>query len=457
MPKPNNAFRQASFPMLRADLPVIANAEYIEDDEVCVSCHKTYVETFKENVHRGLQKGQSCEACHGPCSEHVKTRGKEPGMLIGFKNLTPMQKSEACARCHQENVCAPGSQWRTSVHAHNSVACTDCHKGHYNVPPGTPATTEPAVAGVARQGKVSLASYQQTASTQPSLKGSSSNMGAEAPGICFKCHGDLQATANVAGPHQICGPNGFNCSTCHDPHGKILESSRKDLCLSCHKQGSPTMAFHSSTHNLMGVACTDCHNPHPKTGVQQFVGISHYGVTRQKRLAMSVQEPEACYKCHPKIYAMNALPSHHPIKEGKMVCSDCHDPHGQRQGNLKCDSTTPNLLCWKCHADKQGPFAYEHPPVTENCGICHQPHGTVTNNLLKQPPVFLCLRCHEGHRRTSASHSGRVNIDTKPELRQAFYGDCTQCHSQIHGSDVPSQHAPAAAHGSPGSVNGFMR
>lgn len=466
MPKPSDRvagspFRPAAFSMLRADLPVIPNAEYVEDDEVCLTCHKTYVETFRENVHRGLQKGQSCEACHGPCSEHVKTRGKEPGLLIGFKNMTPMQKSEACARCHQENVCAPGSNWRTSVHAHNNVACTDCHRGHYNVAPGTPATTEPGVAMAPRHGQVSLASYQQTAPTLPSLKGSTNFMGAEAPNICFKCHGDMAEYTRIAGPHQICGPNGFNCSTCHDPHGKILETSRKDLCLSCHSQHSPVMSWHASTHNLMNVACTDCHNPHPRTSVQQFVGISHYGVTRPKRLQMSVQEPEACYKCHPKIYAMNALPSHHPIKEGKMVCSDCHDPHGQQNGNIKAEGLNVNQLCYKCHMEKQGPFAYPHPPVTENCDYCHQPHGTVANNLLKQPATFLCLRCHAGHR--DANHpSGppntvpairRLDIDASDpstsaafavSLRKGLYTDCTTCHAQVHGTDLPDKPTTSA-------------
>ena len=144
----------------------------------------------------------------------------------------------------------------------------------------------------------------------------------------------MQEFQQIAGPHQICGPNGFNCTTCHDPHGQIKESSRKDLCLSCHT-GAPTMAWHSSIHEHNGVACTDCHNPHPRTSVPQMVNIDHYQVTRPKRLMMSVQEPEACYKCHPKIYGLNALPYHHPIKEGKMVCSDCHDPHGQYLDNLK--------------------------------------------------------------------------------------------------------------------------
>ena len=187
--------------------------------------------------------------------------------------------------------------------------------------------------------------------------------GGRAPNICYRCHCDKQEMQQIAGPHQICGPNGFNCTTCHDPHGKLKEETRKDLCLTCH-QGSPTMAWHSSTHNINGVACTDCHNPHPKADVPQFVNISHETIKRPLRLTMSVQQPEVCYKCHPQIYGKNALPSHHPIKEGKMVCSDCHDAHGQTTDNLR--EPTINLLCYKCHAEKQGPFAIEHPPVRGN-------------------------------------------------------------------------------------------
>ena len=143
---------------------------------------------------------------------------------------------------------------------------------------------------------------------------------------------------------------------------------------------------------------------------------------------------------------MNQLPSHHPILEGKMVCSDCHDPHGQMEKNLKAE--TINLLCYKCHAEKTGPFAYPHQPANENCCICHQPHGTVANNLLRQPPVFLCLRCHTGHNRpTAATHIGGnpnpvADLNANATFRPVFYTDCTQCHTQVHGSDVPSPATP---------------
>src|SRR5262249_36634731 len=118
--------------------------------------------------------------------------------------------------------------------------------------------------------------------------------------------------------------------------------------------------------------------------------------------------------------------------EGKMKCTDCHDTHGESLHNL--NQPTLNLVCYKCHTEKQGPFVYQHPPVEENCAICHTPHGAVANNLLKQPTTFLCLRCHSGHR--GFRHAP---IDTNAQLRKVYYTDCGQCHTQVHGSNVPAQ------------------
>jgi hypothetical protein len=309
-PSPNPFFTQVAYQEVKGTLPTVPGAEYVNDDELCVNCHGDYAKTFAENVHRG----DSCEGCHGPASRHLETQGREPGLIFSFKSGDPVARAEACLRCHEENNCAEGSRWRRSKHASCKVTCVDCHRGHYNVPPGTPATTTPgAAAGLQRLPSPGIATAYQgpagnTGSAKeyvrpkkelPSLRGTSNHLGAVAPGICYKCHCDKQELQQIAGPHQICGPNGFNCTTCHDPHGKIKESSRKDLCLSCHS-GAPTMAWHSSIHEHNGVACTDCHNPHPKSCVPQTVNlVDHYQVNRPKRLAMSIQEPEACYKCHP--------------------------------------------------------------------------------------------------------------------------------------------------------------
>ncbi len=424
-PRPNVIWSEAQYDILRVAYPQVPDAELVGDDELCMTCHETYVKTFAHNVHRG----QKCEDCHGPASRHLITRGQEPGSILSFKKLPPAERSEICLKCHEQNQCEPGARWRTSVHAHNGVSCTDCHTGHYNVPPGTPPTAIPGE-GVQPASLQRVAHYQdeQPPMDQAAIRRASNNMGAISPQVCYRCHGSMVEFEQVAHPHQMLGSNSFTCSTCHDSHGKIRHETRTELCLECHK-GAPNMAWHSSTHSMHGVACTDCHSPHPSTAVPDFVDISHTSIARPKRMPMSVNEPYACFKCHPKVYAETSLPSHHPIKEGKMVCSDCHDGHGQAQGNLK--EVTTNLVCYRCHAEKQGPFVWEHPPVTQDCGICHNPHGTVANNLLHQPTTFLCLRCHAGHR------GQRRNIDADPTFRPALYSDCSQCHAQVHGSDLP--------------------
>jgi DmsE family decaheme c-type cytochrome len=429
---------------LHVPLPEIAQAEYVDDDSLCMTCHETYVKTFQHNVHRD----QSCEKCHGPASRHLASRGKEPGTILSFKKLTAPEKAELCLKCHEQDACSPGTQWRSSPHAAHGVSCTDCHTSHYNVPPGSPPVTTVAQGGQPDKivQVVRLPVVDETAPIDmAAIRAESNHLGAVTPHICLRCHANMAQQLNVAASHQICGAIGFDCTTCHNPHGKIRPETRTDLCLKCHDNNSPTMAWHSSTHSRHGVACADCHNPHPNLNVQQTLNIQHTNIRRDERSPMAVNDPYVCYKCHGDVYAQNAMPSHHPIKEGKMVCSDCHDPHGQTEGNLK--EPTINMVCYKCHGDKQGPFAYEHPPVTENCAICHNPHGTVANNLLRQPATFLCLRCHTGHRKgpTGPNHTPLMgDVGTSPASQAAFYTDCTQCHQQIHGSDLPSPHLPNA-------------
>lgn len=474
--KAKAAWRPASYPVLRVAYPQVSDAEFVNEDRLCQVCHKSHYDGFQNNVHRQ----HSCESCHGPASRHLETRGKQPGLILSFKRMTRAERAEVCAQCHDDNACSPGAEWRTSAHAHHGVDCTQCHtRNHYNVPAGTPTVNVGDVSllpyietwkeliasgrleseSTEAHATVATSSAEQEGATDleelpsngsearknlPSLRGTSNFLGAAAPNSCYRCHTEMYELEQVAHPHQVNGPHGFNCTTCHDTHGNLLETTRKELCLNCHKDTTKA-AWHSSIHDAAGVACTDCHDPHPNIHVQQLVDITHTSIQRPKRLPMSVNEPQACYKCHPKVRGRTYLPSHHPIIEGKMTCSDCHDPHGSADKQLAKE--TLNMLCYKCHADKQGPFVYEHPPVTEDCSICHEPHGTVSDNLLRQPPTFLCLRCHTGHRAPPGDHPfgiGTSDIDGNPALRSVFYSDCTHCHSEVHGSDHPSQHRAGA-------------
>src|SRR5574341_1461847 len=199
-----------------------------------------------------------------------------------------------------------------------------------------------------------------------------------------------------------------NCESCHGPgslavDGVTPEKVRADAAAG--KQNACNYA-------IADVACEDCHNIH----------AGHNLKVKPRDMA------GLCYKCHPDIQAAFSLPSHHPVPEKKVFCLDCHDTHGgNAEKNLR--RTTVKETCTQCHIEKTGPFVYEHADLTEDCRACHVPHGSVNSRLLSLREPFLCLQCHPSH---------RISGTTTAESKRAFYTRCTDCHSQIHGSDLPS-------------------
>ncbi len=198
-----------------------------------------------------------------------------------------------------------------------------------------------------------------------------------------------------------------------------------DICVGCHAGGQQIM-WRLSAHARTEDGCLTCHDPHGGAGTSMLKAL----------------EPELCRECHPGQVADGLLPSHHPIDEGKMVCTDCHNVHGDERGNLPGAST--GEMCYRCHGEKEGPFVYEHPPVTEDCATCHKPHGSQNDYLLVQDQPMLCLQCHPGHSDGHRTPLVSLDPDTPAGVAEAqaaivgFYGNCTSCHSRIHGADLPS-------------------
>ncbi|MDA8169809.1 MAG: DmsE family decaheme c-type cytochrome [Nitrospiraceae bacterium] len=195
--------------------------------------------------------------------------------------------------------------------------------------------------------------------------------------------------------------------------------ARSLICLKCHTANA-TFNLHTwnmSPHALNDVSCSDCHNVHHGPDLK---------VSPRDTAAM-------CYRCHQNVKAEFNLLSHHPVPEEKIFCTDCHDPHGSITGKMLRKETV-KATCTQCHGEKEGPFVYEHAENTEDCLACHNQHGSPNNFLLKLRVPFLCLQCHEGHTLTPMS-----GFSASPtEWKAAFYTRCTDCHSQIHGTDLPS-------------------
>ncbi|HUI45651.1 MAG TPA: DmsE family decaheme c-type cytochrome [Nitrospirota bacterium] len=237
---------------------------------------------------------------------------------------------------------------------------------------------------------------------------------------CESCHGAGSLAIENLTPEKIAADAKAGKQTACDFKTfvdiKNLPAQAKSLiCLKCHSANA-TFNLHNwnaSTHNIADVSCSDCHPIHAGPNLK---------VRRRDMVGM-------CERCHADIKAAFSLPNHHPVPENKMFCYDCHDPHGGGGGEKNLRRDTVKATCTRCHAEKEGPFLYEHADIMEDCVACHTPHGSVNNNLLILREPYLCLQCHPSH---------PVDSTTTAVTKQAYYTRCTDCHSQIHGTDLPS-------------------
>ncbi len=279
---------------------------------------------------------------------------------------------------------------------------------------------------------------QQAVASQPAAAANPADfVGSE---MCETCHAEV-AKKFSTNPHSrialMHGDKGATCESCHGPGKAHVESggdvtkilqltkaSTKQIdttCLGCHESAHPN--FERSEHGKAGVNCLNCHSVH---SFKQETGL------------LKISQPKLCYTCHTDIQPLFAQPFHHKVDEGLMKCSDCHNPHGTFQAKQLKSTADQNAICSKCHTDTMGPFVYEHPVVkTEGCTICHSPHGSPNARLLNVSNInTLCLQCHSGLNMTAFPHA--VSPSGPAHNQATQYVACTNCHAQIHGSNVDS-------------------
>jgi DmsE family decaheme c-type cytochrome len=274
---------------------------------------------------------------------------------------------------------------------------------------------------------------------------------------CVGCHQSQASIANTrhGGGDDARTPAGQGkaCTACHGNASAHLQDPEKnrpavrfgrgqdplaqnESCLACH-QGGTRVHWQGSAHDRTRVACSDCHSVHAARD-QVLVQQTQAGV---------------CFACHKEQRSQAFRFSAHPLRTGQMSCSSCHQPHGS-VGEYALIRPRVNDTCYTCHADKRGPFLWEHPPSSQNCGECHQPHGSNNAPMLKVRGPFLCQQCHINAQHPSTAYTG-ANLPTLPGSpgnppRSPVYpggaaaGDkmlgqnCMNCHPKVHGSNHPS-------------------
>lgn len=232
---------------------------------------------------------------------------------------------------------------------------------------------------------------------------------------CMTCHG--KSEAHMQAPAE--GAKRVQPDVVFDRDSKTPVALRNQTCLNCHEKGL-RMHWKGSRHETANVDCASCHVAH----------------TQSDPILAKETEAEACFGCHKGRRAEMLRPSTHPMREGQVSCSGCHDPHGSAGPKLLTKQTV-NETCYTCHADKRGPFLWEHQPVGEDCTLCHKPHGSAQPAMLTQRSPFLCQQCHQaqGHPSVPGLPSGLP--DGSPSVTLLASG-CANCHSQVHGSNHPS-------------------
>lgn len=248
---------------------------------------------------------------------------------------------------------------------------------------------------------------------------------------CLECHEDyIQAYKRTTHGRALIG----DCESCHGPMSKHMDAPRKEpvlavsfkpdaglspkqkssICLQCH-EGTKRTYWQGGPHEASDVSCNSCHYVSERRS--------------DRTLAINENASGACLSCHLEKKGQILKSAHMPIKEGKLDCSNCHNPHGSFGPKL-LKTATVNESCYQCHSEKRGPFLWEHAPAREDCSNCHDPHGSNNPGMLTSKGSFLCLSCHQ--------YGGHVNLPRYNRVSSSIGQGCINCHSKVHGSNHPS-------------------
>ncbi len=302
-----------------------------------------------------------------------------------------------------------------------------------------------SVRTLARAMLITATAAAWVALASPALAGQQSGQPAQGyvgEKTCLTCH-----EAQTKGYHGSAHSRAYNprtpaagqgCESCHGPGAAHVDgggdkskiktyktmspSEASATCLTCHSRGERAL-WSGSQHDGRNMSCTTCHSVHaPKS---------------EKAQLKTVEQVETCVQCHRSQVNKLHKSAHMPVREGKLECSSCHNPHGATNVKLLKTGTTVNEACTTCHAEKRGPYLFEHTAVVENCTSCHDPHGSNNERMLNAKQPFLCQRCHVTTRHPPTIYDGTV-LTTSTSANKMYGRSCTVCHQNIHGSNSPS-------------------
>ena len=248
-------------------------------NSMCAECHSTHLQknydpSQKRFDTRWSEIDVSCEACHGPGSQHVGWANKKTGWqsLADSKGLS-VQLNERHGVNWQANAASGTAQRSAPREGRVEIdMCARCH---------------------ARRSVISDAYVHG----EPLLDHYLPRLLDE--GMYFP-DGQIEDEVYVYGSFLQSRMNhaGVTCSDCHEPHSLQLRQPGSGVCLQCHaaaKFAGKQHHFHAADSS--GASCIECHMP-PRDYMVVDPRHDHSFRIPRPDLSVALGTPNACTNCH---------------------------------------------------------------------------------------------------------------------------------------------------------------
>ncbi|MBI5189818.1 MAG: discoidin domain-containing protein [Nitrospirae bacterium] len=369
-----------------------------------------------------------CEDCHNP---HVVTR-TNPVVDADDRDTAAPADDSFCIGCHDSNAAAgikfPGystgmsdAEWNTSTgkwnkwnksayagssHETGGITCKKCHDPH-----GSPNYA------ILLQNISSTSGVSVGFGTHSTARGKrTEELGVN--NVCAACH---KASMGVYGGYPNFTSLTFghkkgidkNCTYCHNPHGTAqanLMRAAKPLYMN-----ASSTSF-GSVYNFKGFA-------NSTTGAPLYSFCSSASCHPSERAQFNTFSMDLAVD---NFSHVETASSHHPIKEGTIGCTSCHNEHGSANApGLRApyyrESNWPELF----HSGRGVYSAYHRPGVGDpfdgtnyfEKATSGLPDNTNRNKVTTVSPPSnandLCFMCHQQDDVIGTTFTGMTGTNTK--------------------------------------------